>query len=59
MTDPGPAQLASVLGDGARELGIALDGACIERLIALGALLLDWNTRINLTAIREPLDFAR
>lgn len=59
MTQPGSAKLATVLADGAQELGIALDGARIEQFIALGALLLDWNTRINLTAIREPLEVAR
>ncbi len=38
---------------GARRVGIELSVALADRLLELGRLLLDWNTRVNLTAIRE------
>jgi 16S rRNA (guanine527-N7)-methyltransferase len=53
------AQAAALLAAGAEELRVALDAAQRERLLRLGALLLEWNTRLNLTAIREPLDVVR
>jgi 16S rRNA (guanine527-N7)-methyltransferase len=39
---------------GAQELGIALDAVQAAALMRLLAELRDWNTRFNLTAIREP-----
>ena len=39
---------------GAARAGVILDDALLARLAALSALLLDWNTRVNLTAITEP-----
>ncbi len=41
---------------GAQELGIALDGMQAAALMRLLAELREWNTRFNLTAIREPVD---
>jgi 16S rRNA (guanine527-N7)-methyltransferase len=41
---------------GAAELGIALDDAQLARFRRYRELLLDWNTRINLTAITEPAE---
>jgi 16S rRNA (guanine527-N7)-methyltransferase len=41
---------------GAQELGIALDAVQAAALMRLLAELRDWNTRFNLTAIREPVD---
>lgn len=38
----------------AAALGVALDATQIARLLAFRDLLLDWNTRMNLTAITEP-----
>jgi 16S rRNA (guanine527-N7)-methyltransferase len=40
---------------GAAELGLALDALELERLLALVDLVLEWNQKFNLTAIREPL----
>jgi 16S rRNA (guanine527-N7)-methyltransferase len=53
------AQAAEVLAAGAEELGLALDLRQREQLLRLGALLLEWNTRLNLTAIRAPLEVVR
>lgn len=36
------------------EFGIILDGKAVERLNLYGNLLLEWNEKINLTAITEP-----
>jgi 16S rRNA (guanine527-N7)-methyltransferase len=41
---------------GAQELGIALDAVQAAALMRLLAELREWNTRFNLTAIREPVD---
>jgi 16S rRNA (guanine527-N7)-methyltransferase len=38
---------------GARELGVTLDGAQVEKLAQYLALLQTWNRKINLTAITE------
>jgi len=37
-------------------MGIPLDDGQIERFVRLRALLLDWNARINLTAITDPAE---
>jgi 16S rRNA (guanine527-N7)-methyltransferase len=39
---------------GAARAGVILDDARLARLAALRDLLLDWNTRVNLTAITDP-----
>lgn len=44
----------SALEEGAAALGLTLDATQIERFARYRALLLDWNTRINLTAITDP-----
>jgi 16S rRNA (guanine527-N7)-methyltransferase len=41
------------LVSGARELGVALDGAQVDKLAEYLALLQKWNPKINLTAITE------
>ena len=46
--------LQQLLTDGAAALGIELSGPQTEQLLALVDELLEWNTRFNLTAIREP-----
>ena len=43
----------TTLVDGARELGIELTDDQVARLVAHLDLLDDWNTRMNLTAIRD------
>lgn len=35
-------------------LGVTLDAAALERLARLGAELIDWNQKMNLTAIDDP-----
>jgi 16S rRNA (guanine527-N7)-methyltransferase len=52
-------ELRDTLVAGARELGLALDDAQVDRLLALVALVGEWNAKFNLTAIREPLDMVR
>jgi 16S rRNA (guanine527-N7)-methyltransferase len=46
--------LAADLAAGLRTLGIALDSAAQEKLLAYIALVAKWNRVYNLTAIREP-----
>jgi 16S rRNA (guanine527-N7)-methyltransferase len=43
-----------LLAHGAAELGIELSAGQADALLGLVDELLDWNTRFNLTAIREP-----
>lgn len=38
------------------ELGVTLDGAQLDQFATLRDLLLDWNTRVNLTAITDPAE---
>ena len=40
--------------DGAKALGVTLDDEQIAQFSAYRALLLDWNQRVNLTAITDP-----
>ena len=49
-----PALFDSILATGARELGIALKSDQLEKFERFQSELLDWNTRMNLTAITEP-----
>lgn len=51
--------LAAALREGAEALGLGLDDAAIERLLAFLQLLLRWNKVYNLTAIRSPDDGLR
>lgn len=51
--------LESLLQSGATELGVALDEAQRTALLKLIAQLADWNTRVNLTAIRDPAEMVR
>ncbi|RYF83501.1 MAG: 16S rRNA (guanine(527)-N(7))-methyltransferase RsmG [Comamonadaceae bacterium] len=43
-----------VLLNGAQALGLTLDEAQADRLLAYGALILKWNKVYNLTALRDP-----
>ena len=45
-----------LLRAGAAAMGIALDERQIAQFVRLRLLLLDWNTRINLTAITDPAE---
>jgi 16S rRNA (guanine527-N7)-methyltransferase len=47
------------LAAGAAALGVALDGERLARFARLRDLLLDWNSRVNLTAITAPAEVAR
>src|SRR5260221_80623 len=51
------AELAPLL-EGAAALGVPLDAVQVERFACLRAMLLDWNTRVNLTAITDPAEVA-
>ncbi|MFI5272033.1 MAG: 16S rRNA (guanine(527)-N(7))-methyltransferase RsmG [Ktedonobacterales bacterium] len=42
------------LAEGALRLGLPLDGVQLSRFARLRDLLLDWNMRVNLTAITDP-----
>lgn len=55
MRSAGTARLIA----GAQQLGVALDQPTAERLETLGQLLLEWNERLNLTAIRDPHEVER
>lgn len=44
------------LSEGAAALGLALDEQQLDRFARFRALLLDWNTRVNLTAITDPAE---
>ena len=44
----------SYLKTEAEKLGVELDGAALERFELLAQMLVDWNARVNLTAITEP-----
>ncbi len=46
--------MMDLLVEGAAALGLALDATQIARFQAYQDLLLDWNTRVNLTAITDP-----
>lgn len=52
-------EVRSALADGARELGLALDEAQQAGMLRLLDLVLEWNAKFNLTAIRAPLDMVR
>ena len=44
----------SYLKSKAEVMGVALDGAALERFELLAQMLVDWNNRVNLTAITDP-----
>jgi len=44
------------LAAGAAQLGVPLDGAALDRLMAYVALLVKWNRAYNLTAVRDPAE---
>src|SRR5258708_25708964 len=51
------AELLAVRGGGAA-LGVPVDAVQVERFARLRAMLRDWNTRVNLTAITDPAEVA-
>jgi 16S rRNA (guanine527-N7)-methyltransferase len=52
------ALFAETLEEGARALGIALDGPALEKLERYADRLLAWNRKVNLTAITDPAELA-
>ena len=44
------------LAEGAAQLGVPLDAQQLAQFARLRDLLLDWNTRVNLTAITDPAE---
>lgn len=53
MSDTNDPSLTVFL-EGVRQLGLALSDAQLEQFLTYRTELLDWNTRMNLTAITEP-----
>lgn len=53
-----PNEWVDRLRAGAAEYGVELDAEAVERFEAYTALLLEWNGRMNLTAITEPEEIA-
>ncbi len=49
----------AALIEGAARLGLQLDAGQVDRFARFRDLLLDWNARINLTAITDPAEVAR
>jgi len=47
-----------ILSAGAAELGVTLDGRQLDMFEAFTALLLEWNSRFNLTRITDPKEIA-
>jgi 16S rRNA (guanine527-N7)-methyltransferase len=56
MTDA--TRFREIIAVGARHLGITVDDRSLDAFERLMLLVGDWNTRMNLTAVRDPLDFA-
>ncbi len=54
--DSGVAEDLRALTEGASQLGVPLDARQLGQFARLRDLLLDWNTRINLTAIADPAE---
>jgi 16S rRNA (guanine527-N7)-methyltransferase len=52
--DGAPFADLTILTAGARALDIALDAGQLDRFRSYGELLLEWNERMNLTAITDP-----
>ncbi len=48
------AHARALLASGALDLGLTLDDRQVDRLLGLLDLVLEWNQKINLTAITEP-----
>jgi 16S rRNA (guanine527-N7)-methyltransferase len=49
---------SGMVQEGARSLGLALDGPAADALAWLTGELLRWNARVNLTAILDPIEIA-
>lgn len=50
-------ELIDLLAEGAGKFGVSLDGTRISALIKYKDILLEWNEKMNLTAITEERDF--
>lgn len=44
------------LAEGFAAMGIPADGTAVEKLLRYHAMLMDWNTRIDLTAVLDPVE---
>ena len=49
-----PEALRPALVDACAGLGLEVDAAVLDRLLAYLALLVRWNATYNLTAVRDP-----
>lgn len=52
----GTHSVPTILTEGAKRLGITLTDVHVDRFARFQEILLDWNQRINLTAITDPTD---
>ncbi|MFV8818899.1 16S rRNA (guanine(527)-N(7))-methyltransferase RsmG [Haliea sp. E17] len=52
-------ELAQILAQGCRQLGVAEDAAVQGALLDYLAMLQKWNRAYNLTAVRDPLEMVR
>ena len=59
MPDVPADPLEKILVNGARELGIVLAPAQVTAMLRFTSELREWNERINLTGITEPMDMVR
>ena len=47
-----------ILASGAAQFGVTLDERALDRFLQYGVCLLEWNQKINLTAITDPEEVA-
>lgn len=51
-------EIKTLLSESAKALGLVLDEQMLKRFSLYGDLLLEWNEKINLTAIKQPEEIA-
>lgn len=56
LLPPADGALAEALRAGVAELGLSLDDAQLQQLLAYQGLIAKWNKVYNLTAVRDPLE---
>mgnify|MGYP001823785488 FL=1 len=56
--DIGSIEWKKLIVDGAREMGITVNGGQVDQFAAHALILEEWNQKMNLTAIASPMDMA-
>lgn len=51
-------EIKQILKNGAPEYGVELDTTALERFSVYCSLIIEWNNKMNLTAIKEPTEIA-